>query len=57
MPIEFGPPFADKPAHELLGDVLLSLGRKAEAATAYEAALKRTPNRTSSVNGRALATR
>jgi len=51
MPVEFGPPFVDKPASELLGDVLLSLGRNAEAAGAYEAALKRTPNRASSVKG------
>jgi hypothetical protein len=34
MPVEFGPPFVDKPAAELLGDVLLALGRKAEATTA-----------------------
>jgi len=51
MAVEFGPPFVDKPASELLGEVLLSLGRKAEAAGAYEAALKRTPNRASSVKG------
>ncbi len=34
MPVEFGPPFVDKPAPELLADVLLSLGRRAEAASA-----------------------
>ena len=27
MPAEFGPPFVDKPARELLGDVLLSIDR------------------------------
>ena len=51
MPVEFGPPFVDKPAHELLGEVLLWLGRPAEAASAYESALKRAPNRAASVKG------
>jgi hypothetical protein len=32
MPIEFGPPFVDKPAAELLGDVLLAMGRATDAA-------------------------
>jgi tetratricopeptide (TPR) repeat protein len=45
MPVEFGPPFVDKPARELLGDVLARIGRPREAAAAYEAALKRTPGR------------
>jgi tetratricopeptide (TPR) repeat protein len=45
MPAEFGPPFVDKPARELLGDVLLRIGRPREAAAAYAAALKRTPGR------------
>jgi tetratricopeptide (TPR) repeat protein len=45
MPAEFGPPFVDKPARELLGDVLLRIGRRHEAAAAYEAALRRTPGR------------
>jgi tetratricopeptide (TPR) repeat protein len=45
MPLEFGPPFVDKPARELLGDVLLRIGRPREAAGAYEAALRRTPGR------------
>jgi predicted Zn-dependent protease len=57
MPIEFGPPFVDKPTQELLGDVLLTLNRPDEAAAAYRAALKRTPNRTSAVRGLATATR
>jgi hypothetical protein len=30
LPVEFGPPFVDKPAHELLGDVLLSQDRRAD---------------------------
>ena len=40
MPMEFGPPFVDKPARELLGDVLLRLDRPREAAAAYKAALR-----------------
>jgi tetratricopeptide (TPR) repeat protein len=56
MPVEFGPPFVDKPAHELLGDVQLALGRAADAAGAYASALKRAPNRAASVNGLARAT-
>jgi tetratricopeptide (TPR) repeat protein len=51
MPIEFGPPFVDKPAPELLGDVLVRLGRPAEAAQAYTAALKRTPRRVAPARG------
>jgi len=45
MPAEFGPPFVDKPARELLGDVLVRLARPSEARAAYEAALRRTPGR------------
>jgi tetratricopeptide (TPR) repeat protein len=51
MPIEFGPPFVDKPAYELLGDVLARLGRSTEAAAAYAAALQRTPQRVAPVRG------
>ena len=54
-PIEFGPPFVDKPAHELLGDVLLAMGRASDAAAAYESALARAPNRAASVRGLARA--
>jgi hypothetical protein len=55
MPIEFGPPFVDKPAYELLGDVSLAMGRATEAAADYESALKRAPNRAASVKGLARA--
>jgi tetratricopeptide (TPR) repeat protein len=55
MPMEFGPPFVDKPARELLGDVLLRLDRPREAAAAYEAALRRTPGRAAALRGRATA--
>ncbi len=55
MPVEFGPPFVDKPAPELLGDVLAGMGRAADAAAAYESALRRTPNRAASIKGLARA--
>jgi len=55
MPVAFGPPFVDKPASELLGDVLLALDRPADAITAYEAALARAPKRTASLLGLARA--
>jgi hypothetical protein len=55
MAVEFGPPFIDKPADELLGDVLLTLGRGKEATDAFEMALERAPNRTASLNGLARA--
>jgi tetratricopeptide (TPR) repeat protein len=54
-PIEFGPPFVDKPAYELLGDVSLAMGRATDAAADYESALKRAPNRAASVTGLARA--
>lgn len=39
------------PASELLGDLLLELGRPAEARKAYEASLARNPNRLNSLAG------
>ena len=39
------------PANELLGDMLLDLGRHAEARAAYETALTRSPNRLNSLKG------
>ncbi|HZC76380.1 MAG TPA: tetratricopeptide repeat protein, partial [Ktedonobacterales bacterium] len=51
LPMAFGPPFVDKPAHELLGEVLLEMGRPAEARVAFETAVARAPNRTRSVDG------
>lgn len=44
-----------KPSHELLGEVLLELGRPAEAATAFEASLLRMPGRARSLLGSARA--
>jgi len=58
LPPPFGPPALQKPSYELLGDELLALGHKAEAAAAYRAALVAAPNRRLSVLGlKAAATR
>lgn len=51
MPPVFGPPALQKPSYELLGDELLELGRKTEAADAYLHALTAAPNRRLSVLG------
>ena len=44
-----GPPDPIKPAPEFYGEMLLDSGRNAEAVTALELSLQRTPNRTPSV--------
>jgi hypothetical protein len=44
-----------KPAHELLGDVLLQVGQPADAAAAFDACLLRMPNRARSLHGSAKA--
>jgi tetratricopeptide (TPR) repeat protein len=51
MPFEFGPPFIDKPSYEVLGEALLGLGRAKDARVAFDAALARTPGRTTSLLG------
>ncbi len=51
MAYAFGPPFVVKPSHELLGEVLLGLGRGAEATREFEAALRRTPGRAAVLRG------
>ncbi|MFN1835735.1 tetratricopeptide repeat protein [Balneola sp. MJW-20] len=51
LPIAFGPPTIIKPSLELYGDVLLDMGRKAEAAEAYNGQLQRTPERRRSMMG------
>ncbi len=51
LPYEFGPPLIVKPASELLGEVLLAHGERAEAAAAFEKALERAPGRRLSVRG------
>jgi tetratricopeptide (TPR) repeat protein len=55
MPFMFGPPFVDKPSHELLGEILLAAGRADEAVEAYRVALSRAPGRVMSVEGLARA--
>ena len=51
IPAEFGPPLVEKPSHELLGDLLTRLGRRAEATRAYEAALALAPGRRLALRG------
>ena len=51
MPVFFGPPMVDKPARELLGELLLEHGRATKAVDAFEAQLERTPERLASVRG------
>jgi len=55
MPFEFGPPFVDLPAYELLGDLLLQAGNAAQARDAFQTALQRTPERTACLSGLARA--
>ena len=55
LPVDFGPPIAFKPAREYEADLLLAGGRAADALTAYEAQLARTPKRTLSLAGFARA--
>jgi len=51
-PVTPGPPL---PARELLGDMLLEMGRPADALTAYEIGLRAAPNRFNSLYGAARA--
>ena len=48
---EYGPPAIVKPAWEAAGEMLLAMGRKAEAADAFRRVLKRYPNRKLSNEG------
>jgi tetratricopeptide (TPR) repeat protein len=50
-PMEFGPPSLDKPANELLGEVLLEQGRAKEACSAFESAQMLAPGRGQSLIG------
>lgn len=53
--LPYGLPNPMKPAHELYGEILLSLGRAQEAAAQFDASLLRTPRRTLSLLGLARA--
>jgi hypothetical protein len=55
LPVDFGPPEILKPSEELLGDVLLGLGRPAEAEAAYDRALRQAPGRRLATLGKARA--
>jgi tetratricopeptide (TPR) repeat protein len=55
LPVDYGPPIAFKPARELEGEILLSLGRPDQAMSAFETQLGRTPNRILTVAGYARA--
>jgi tetratricopeptide (TPR) repeat protein len=51
IPMEYGPPSLDKPANELLGEVLLELGRPQEACEAFQDAQVLAPGRGQSLIG------
>ncbi len=55
MAFDFGPPPILKPPQELLGELLLKDGKPKQAREAFEASLKRAPNRTQSLLGLARA--
>jgi len=51
LPIAFGPPTIDQPAHELLGAFLLRHGQGAQARAEFEKALAAAPGRRSAEKG------
>jgi tetratricopeptide (TPR) repeat protein len=51
LSFEFGPPVPVKPAHELVGEMLMDVRRPKEAMPEFEAALKRAPKRALSLLG------
>ena len=55
IPIEFGPPTSFKPPHEAAGEILLALGRFADAESEFKLALARTPRRPMAMLGLARA--
>ena len=54
-PMEYGPPYISKPCSELMGEMLLTLNRPAEAIAHFEKALERNTGRTLSLLGLARA--
>lgn len=56
LPAVFGPPAMPKPSWELLGEELLALGRRDEAAEAFRKSLAFAPGRLLSLNGLETAT-
>lgn len=54
-PLEYGPPTVPKPSSELLGEMLLTLERPAEAMPQFQQALYRNTSRTLSLIGLARA--
>jgi tetratricopeptide (TPR) repeat protein len=57
LPMDFGPPAVLRPAHEGHAELLLALGRHAEAQVAFHAALARMPGRSRTLAGLVLAAR
>ncbi|HEV2063747.1 MAG TPA: hypothetical protein VGS00_04275 [Thermoanaerobaculia bacterium] len=51
MTFEFGPPAVIKPAHELMGELLLELDRPVQAQAEFELALAHAPGRALSLRG------
>ena len=51
LSFEFGPPVPVKPAHELVGELLMDLRQPKEAMQAFELSLKRNPKRALSLLG------
>jgi tetratricopeptide (TPR) repeat protein len=51
LSFEFGPPVPVKPAHELVGEMLMDLRRPKEAIPAFETSLRRYPRRALSLLG------
>ena len=55
LPTPSGPPRIIKPTYELLGEILLSMGKPKEAAQQFATSLSRHPNRARSILGAARA--
>jgi len=55
VPFDYGPPVPVKPPQELAGELLLELGRAAEARAYFERSLRLAPRRVESLQGLARA--